>query len=607
MSLIDKIRNAFEAVGADVGYLLDRSTYSYASMSELDGSDDVEVGDRVAVAGREYDIVAAGTRTANGYGVVDLTTSGHQAVIVSVAAASEETANLETLVEASKSAGVDTKAAVRGLWNNVAAPYHFSRIERVRPEWGGAVGDGDTANAAINKTALEAAALYCQQNGLILQIPGGADYAFDSLTLPGTLALPLRLEGRGWSFQPTNSINNSDGTVDNNTSIIDLGAGLTADEIQIITQSGHSFDRLVDLGGGERIARLYLESLGQVYSSNTDKLDASVQFRGNAAHIGQLHIKNHDKAVALYQCNEFNIDMLITESFIRGTYIRGCDNGRIGDGRALDASPHLDWDGIGGTISPAQPGQNGFLFEGTSRFSSDVLRVENAAEHGVRLGGGNNAQTSFAHFDYSIGQIITRKTGQCGFKTHPGRGEEARQIRIGQIDVIDAAWANAAGTNEDGVRLEELYYSTIGGISVQAIEGGSSCYDGLFVCESKYVTVGYLDVRKAARDGLHIEAVDDGGGSFSGDVNDFFLHGGIIQQCSGDGVSVNGNDMTLRDIHVTNVASLDNGGTGWLVQTDQASSGANSPCVFHGWASGNGTEKAIGTGDPDIKDQVTTV
>jgi hypothetical protein len=220
------------------------------------------------------------------------------------------------------------------------------------------------------------------------------------------------------------------------------------------------------------------------------------------------------------------------------------------------------------------------------------VRVEDAGEHGIRIGGPD----AFESEDIVIEAPVVYRSGQCGLKIHPGPEHTVERLTVVAPMLVDSASRSKPGTNEDGLRLQDVRHARIVSPTITKSQNSVSAFDGIYVENCFDVTIDSPRVFGVRRDGIHVERV-------AGNVNSLFINGATIRDCGGNGVTIDGSgEATLRDITLTNLYIRECGRIGVKCTTRGKTSGANQPVILQGWISqARGGAKEI-SDDPDVID-----
>jgi hypothetical protein len=304
---------------------------------------------------------------------------------------------------------------------------------------------------------------------------------------------------------------------------IDVGDGACIDVLRIRLRPGITgIDRFVRLGSGVRIGRIDVEAATQT-ALNDQRWDGFLQIRDSqAVAIDTMHFRNIDRCLMIRNSKQVRIGSFNCESYCKGVKIDGSSDVYVGALVAHVASPH----------AVPHPGFNGLSVSNSHRIELPYVEIEDAAEHAVYVAGGGDAHFSS---DLRFGQILTKRSGQCGFKCKAPVSPSVA-VSIESLTVIDASWGSRPGPNEDGLRVENCQGFHVGNLNIHREQGRHSCYVGLVL---------------------------DG-------VTDFTLDGGYIEDTAGPMVLVEDRrGVDSARLTITGLVGRDIGGDGVQVSFDK--------------------------------------
>jgi hypothetical protein len=273
--------------------------------------------------------------------------------------------------------------------------------------------------------------------------------------------------------------------------ILPLG-DISFDRIQIILTAGNTFRRVISFGNGESKGEFVLVGSVDQINNRTSTLDAAVQVRAKSD-INTIKTNKFDNGVMIYQHSGTNIDNIICES-----YVRGC---------LIEDSQHITSSNIStytASINATQdPGHNGLLMGNVSNITLGMVTVEDAGEHGFRIGGGVGEDST----DISVSVVTAKRCGQCAFKINTDETARTKRLTVGAINSVDCAADNAIGTNEDVCRLENVSDVTIGSINGSADVKTYCANDGIYLTNASRVTIGHSQFDNPFRAMIYIDDV----------------------------------------------------------------------------------------------------
>lgn len=274
-----------------------------------------------------------------------------------------------------------------------------------------------------------------------------------------------------------------------------VAANATVNTIRITGASGlGNVQRFLGLNANVEIGLIDIDCATPTGLGN-DSLDGFIQIRANNVRIGRIRTRGVDWVGKAYQCSGLRIAHLEIDGIMHGLSIDECTDFWVGRAVCRNKS----------ALAGPDPGNN-LLTIGTSDDGQvDLVVAEDTAEHGIYVANRCRRIT----FD----RVITRRTGQCGFKCRSGFGSpNSESITINSLRVEDAAYGSSAGTNEDGLRVEYATNFTVGHIEVLRVaklENEPSCYDGIYLNAVNGFTCNGGLIERAANAAVRI--VDIGG------------------------------------------------------------------------------------------------
>lgn len=336
---------------------------------------------------------------------------------------------------------------------------------------------------------------------------------------------------------------------------IAIGTGVSIDELNVTVATGFTVDRVVNVNDDARINYINVQSVDQ--QANTgNNLHAAVYLYGDDSKIGKIYTKNFDFGVLVYDCNRVQIDVIETESYVRGVHVRQVDDSSFGFIKNYTASAN----------ATQSAGHNGISINECVNLDFGTVSVSDCGEHGVRIGDPTNHGTSHITF----GSISVDSPGQSGFKI-ASPTYVTSQISIGTLFVTDCATGNTTGTNEDVLRLEYVQDFQCGTVT-GAITSKTSCaYDGIYINNCNRVHIGQANFTNPVN--AAVEIVDVNGQPSSIDIGVLNVYGS-----AGDGIliDVSTGPSALRRINVHDGYMRDI--TGDAISITGTS--ADDPCYF---------------------------
>lgn len=425
--------------------------------------------------------------------------------------------------EAATAGPASAKAdALRARWQS-AAPLIWSKVERVKPEWGGARANG--TEWAATRTALQAAADFSAREGKVLLLDGA--YGIGSaLTLPDH----LRMEARSDSYI-TPQFNAGAG----NAAVI-VGGGVTADRLAVNILDVAYTGQAIRVNGGAEIGSISCFANAAISTS-----DAALIVTGAHSRIGQIVIENFFTGWIVTEAEDITIDGDNLKGVRAGARFEFCKNVHLRGGRVEML-----------TRTVRTLGDLGFMGVGMRDCSVSDRTVYDCGEHAFRLGGGGTyddlvaagmptaeAQEKSRNEGFALRDCRAVRPLGCGFKSQPNAVVRNTDVRVSgfiseDVDNGLGGDANSSAirlTNTDHVsivgfqnRTKAQAYSGTRGLSVEGCdhvhaEGmlGTPRQTGLFVTTSipEGGSRGITDMRYRVRvtgsqgEGIRVNVVDN--------------------------------------------------------------------------------------------------
>lgn len=353
------------------------------------------------------------------------------------------------------------------------------------------------------------------------------------------------------------------GSISPNGYVIYCEDGVNVDSIKVQTNNKSVFQRVVRIGGKSKVQVINVECDNQ-HASADDTVDAAVVINGDSADIGTITVKNFDKAITLFNTTNVYISTVRFESYLRGLYIRKTKNCNIKFIYGEIKSPN----------ALTEPGHNGLLIEECESINISYIKIYDAGEHAIRIGGVRDRVYNQKHFTF--GEIITKRSGQCGFKAFTADGVRIQHVYIDSLTVVDCAYQNTPGTNEDGLYLIGVEYFFLGNFKCLRELNGVSAYRGMYISDTDKVTIENVEIREVGQIGIRID--DE-----YGRVNDIYLNNVTIRKCQNEGILIYHTNYELRDIIFKDIYIREFGATYYGVKIDTVS--VYAPVLFDGYVS----------------------
>ncbi|MGK7906354.1 MAG: hypothetical protein AB4040_03885 [Synechococcus sp.] len=352
----------------------------------------------------------------------------------------------------------------------------------------------------------------------------------------------------------------TDRAVRGNAAVLKLEKQVVADTLCLEISKSSMLQRCIVLSERCQVAQLSVSSTVQVARGN-DILDGMIQLRGDNIKVGQIICRGCDKAVVAFNCKNLTIDKIRIESYSRGLFLRNVENFTVNALTCTGLSPN----------SEHKPGHNGILLSSVKNAIFNGVIIEDSGEHGIRIGGPDTFQSEHISF---VGPII-RKSGQCGFKAHPGTGNTVTGLSLISPMIVDSASRSKPGTNEDGIRLEEVRDAQIIGATITKQNNNVSGYDGIYLNDCSGIVIDSPRIFGVANHGINIEP-------HTGSVNSIFINCASIMNCRKSGVRLQRLDI-LSDIILTRTYIRDCSEYGVHCSAEGNNSGDRQPVIIDGW------------------------
>lgn len=330
--------------------------------------------------------------------------------------------------------------------------------------------------------------------------------------------------------------------------------------------------------------------------------------------IGVIEVENWDRAIVLQNIDGLEVGFIRGTTYRRGVYIKDCKNWAIRGG-------HLS--GMSSNATGAA-GDNGILIESAASHGScangviENVVIEDAAEHGFRLGGQLIAR------DIWFKNCKTRNTGAasgasyppgnnggCGFKVlGPTSVFGARHQNIYFIDCvvedvnatsIANLIARSGKSNFAGIQVGKCFNVVISNPVVTKRpsdsgtygETGNSCFNGIEIIGCQKVVVSNPMIQRPAGSGVYIYDFSDGVNDW-GQTDDVEIIGGHVQTPATAGVEVDCAVITMRRISIQGSMKVNAGAN--TLKVNKSGAGAFVACFADMQSINPSTESFAGLG-----------
>lgn len=237
-----------------------------------------------------------------------------------------------------------------------------------------------------------------------------------------------------------------------------------------------------------------------------------VWIQGYGHEVGWLEVKEYSLAVRLYDTKHL----------------------RIQGGRVYGTSPTTAY----------KTGYNGILIEASAPDAVDGVhvqnfRVEDAGEHGFRVGGQNSVRNVF------FSRCVAKNVGGSGFKTLPGpAGAAGNSVRVTGV-VLDHCTVEDAGDinqNCSGFLIQRADDVRITAPSIRKKDKAYSAVEGIRMSGVTHVTVTDARVKDTQKYAVHLDEA-------YGHIADVRITG-QVETTTGQGVYLQNPGVQFRDLHV---------------------------------------------------------
>lgn len=361
--------------------------------------------------------------------------------------------------------------------------------------------------------------MFDQAQGQIIILPESMTYSF-------TRQLIVRANTRVISHRVTFQLNES---IDDKTPAIFLEDGVQIDYIDFYLPKGHQLNRAIQISNNCQVDRIRIISEDQQNNRNST-IDGALRIFGENVYIGEAIIQRFDNAVVAYKANGVHVDLVYARHYTRGIFIDQTIRFSINE---IDVA-------ISSENATTLPGHNGVLIEHSQHGYCNRVSIQDAGEHGWRIGGQ-------IHPPHETKNIITNnidiaRSGQCGIKINPDSSTICDSIHFGNVTIKDCAYGNKPGTNEEGVRLEHCQSLTFNSVTIEKKDKGQSCYQGLFCDDVIGLHINSMSCKDIADAAVVLT-------DKSGQVNRVFIDSLIAENCGTQGIRIE-NDQQSNYRHI---------------------------------------------------------
>ncbi len=385
----------------------------------------------------------------------------------------------------------------------------------------GAVGDGITDDTQAIQNAINAAF----NNKSYIKGVSGETYLISSINLPAGF-----YDFRGVTFL-------SNGSLNGNSYVINCQEGVNINELKIVVPTTNTLERVLSINSNSIIDFINIISETQ-HSNSNDLLDSCVIVSGNNIHIKQISIKNFDNSVCFYDVTDSHIQQINCENYKRGVYIRKSANLYIDNLQTKGKS----------VTSSYTAGHNGLLIEDSELIFIKNTFIQDAGEHGIRIGGVRDKTYSQSNMYFD--SIITKKCGGCGFKVYSGAINDSpttiRYININSLVTVDCSYNQSPARNKDGLYIANGADIKINNFRCYTETTNVSSCSGIYLSGVDRLYIGNVEIRGSANTGITIDLN-------YGRVNEVFMDNVNIKSVKNEGILINHSGEVLRDLIFKNV------------------------------------------------------
>lgn len=322
-----------------------------------------------------------------------------------------------------------------------AKDFLLANAPRLTPASEGVPTTGDAT------AAMQAFITKCVTNGYVADLSRAATYTCTQLTIPSG----FRSVGVGAVFRADNTLNGEP-----EPRFIETAGNVWMEALRI-SLPGTTTTKFNGQGGSLQDSWIGLLEV----KADSRHQAGGINPSGSNWRIDRFICDNVDYAAGINQARtgetlSESADATIGEAIIT----------RYRLGVRIDKSVRCGVDSLSARIASSaatkDPGNNGLLLQGVNDARFGTVLVENAGEHGVRIGGSDAVQKSI-----NFGTITTRRTGGCGFKINPN-AFPVIDVYVGYLDVEDNG-NNVTGGNAEGLRINDAQDVVIDTMRLRAV------------------------------------------------------------------------------------------------------------------------------------------
>lgn len=439
----------------------------------------------------------------------------------------------------------------------------------VHVEQYGAVGDNSTDDyTAITNAATEAAA-----QGSQLIFDGTKTYKINQDTLTFPAGLNVRFNGAILNFTKTQGSSTNPA--------VSITGPFNADFLRVNIPTGVVRNYGVSAEGNNvSIGRVTVTSV-DVQPQLAAAGDYGVQFANGARFLcDRITVTNFDRAVIIDTTTDSTIGGINVDSYVRAIY--EVDNLRLKIGASVvkTRSPNAS----------NTAGHNGFLSSGGTNNSFEDFTVLDAAEEGVRIGGGPQYNITLTRFRVKDAQANGIKVLGTNNAT-PVTGEYMQGIII-DSPIIEDCGTNGGTADRCGILVQRSVGVQINNPIIRPRDNTYCAVYGIEIYASEDVNITNPIIQDAEFSGIYMPTALN---TNYADISRVNITGGMISGCGADGLQFTAtNAMIIRHVQISNIKLWGNGRRG---ATLSAGTGGSFLSCFLSAHFYNNTEDTIVSND----------
>jgi hypothetical protein len=338
-------------------------------------------------------------------------------------------------------------------------------------------------------------------------VPGDI-YVIDTTPINFPAGTQLTLAGTSFTFT---------GNSTSSSARLVFDTGCVVDVLDVLLPAGALTYRMVWMGAFCRFGTIRIVATDQIANAVDQIAGALTVSNVSGWSVDRVYVRNFDSPVFIRGtvtladpeaeatvCRDWRIGSVEVESYLRGLNVFGSVRGEVGSLFAHTKSPN----------ATTSAGHNGLRMGQCRDMRFGPTIIEDSGEHGIYVAGGYGSESTWGSENYVFSTVVTRRTGQCGFKcdnsgTEVGPGAEVGErgvlhgLTIASLSCFDCSWQNAAGDNEEYLRLNNVVSVNIGAFYGDQIEGDSA-YKGIYITGSQRISIGSAYIDRCSAGGIYI-------------------------------------------------------------------------------------------------------